>query len=186
MISYNPHVSVKVLDCSLFRRRAVVNEVYRQTIKHQLTYQLACCNFMEPIARTFFIPSGQNQFIRENFLNNAPFRRISISMNTKSAFTVDFQENPFHCQKFGLTELRIVRGVRAIVSVDATNNCRANIATMNAMSFNAEIPALPNNLFQNYYLLVFGLTSLQDAKEKIHYPELSGESIRLVMFSIAC
>ena len=107
-------------------------------------------------------------------------------MNTKSTFTGDFQKNPFHCHKFGLGELRIVRGGRAIVSVDATNNCRSYVATMNAMNFNAEIPALPNNLFQNYYLLVFGLTSLQDAGEKIHYPEFSGESIRLVMFSIAC
>ena len=28
MISYNPHVSLKVLECSLFTRRVVVNEVY--------------------------------------------------------------------------------------------------------------------------------------------------------------
>ena len=53
---------------------------------------------------------------------------------------------------------------------------------MKAMNFNEEIPALPNNLFQNYYVLVFDLTSLQDAGEIIHYPELSGESIRLEMF----
>ena len=30
---------------------------------------------------------------------------------------------------------------------------------------------------------MFDLTSLQDAGENIHYPELSGESIRLEMFS---
>ena len=55
MISYNPHVSIKVL-CSLFTRRVVVNEVYHQTIKYQLTHQPACYNFMETIA--FIIPSG--------------------------------------------------------------------------------------------------------------------------------
>ena len=53
---------------------------------------------------------------------------------------------------------------------------------MKAMNFNEEIPALPNNLFQNHYVLVFHLTSLQDARENIHYPELSGERIRLEMF----
>ena len=42
MITYNPHVSLKVLDCSLFTRRVVVNEVYHQTIKYQLTHQPAC------------------------------------------------------------------------------------------------------------------------------------------------
>ena len=125
MISYNPHVSLKVLDCSLFTRRVVVNEVYHQTIKHQLTHQPACCNFMETIARTFIILLGQNQVIQENVFNNAPIRRIAIAMNTNSAFTGHFQENPFHYQKFGLRELRIVRGGRAIVSVYTSNDCRA-------------------------------------------------------------
>ena len=173
MISYNPHVSLKVLDCSLFTRRVVVNEVYHQTIKYQLTHQPACYNFMETIARTFIIPSGQNQFIQENVFNNAPIRRIAIAMNTNSAF---------HYQKFGLRELRIVRGGRAIVSVDTSNDCRAYVTTMKAMNFNEEITALPHNQFQNHYVLVFDLTSLQDAGENIHYPELSGESIRLEMF----
>ena len=110
MISYNPHVSLRVLDCSLFTRRVVVNEVYHQTIKYQLTHQPACYNFMETIARTFIIPSGQNQFIHENVFNNAPIRRIAIAVNTNSAFTGHFQEIPFHYRKFGLRELRIVRG----------------------------------------------------------------------------
>ena len=51
---------------------------------------------METIARTFIIPSGKNQFIQENVFNNAPIRRIAIAMNTNSAFTGHFQENPFH------------------------------------------------------------------------------------------
>ena len=65
---------------------------------------------METIARTFIIPSRQNQFIQENVFNNAPIRRIAIAMNTNSAFTRHFQENPFHYRKFVLRELRIVRG----------------------------------------------------------------------------
>ena len=50
------------------------------------------------------------------------------------------------------------------------------------MNFNEEIPALPNHQFQKHYILVFDLTSLQDAGENVHYLELSGESIRLEMF----
>ena len=53
---------------------------------------------------------------------------------------------------------------------------------MKAMNFNEEISALPNHQFQNHYILVFNLISLQDDDENIHYPELSGESIRLEMF----
>ena len=36
--------------------------------------------------------------------------------------------------------------------------------------------------FQNHYILVFDLSSLKDAAEQLHYPELSGESLRLETF----
>ena len=103
-------------------------------------------------------------------------------MNTNSAFTGHFQENPFYYQKFGVRELRIVRGGRAVVSIDTTNNCRAYVSTLKAMNFNEEIPALPNDFFTDHYVLVFDLTSLQDAGEIVQYPELSGECLRLEMF----
>ena len=83
---------------------------------------------------------------------------------------------------FGLRELRIVRGVRAVVSIDTTNNCRAYVTTIKAMNFNEEIPALPNDFFTDHYFLVFDLTSLQDAGENVQYPELIGESVRFEMF----
>ena len=53
---------------------------------------------------------------------------------------------------------------------------------MKAMQFNEDFPALPMEGFQNHYILVFDLASLQDAAEHLHYPELSGDSLRLEMF----
>ena len=53
---------------------------------------------------------------------------------------------------------------------------------MKAMQLNEDFPALPMEDFQNHYILVFDVTSLQDAAEHLHYPELSGESLRLEMF----
>ena len=177
MISYNTHVSLKFFDCSLFTRRVVVNEVYHQTIKYQLTHQPAGYIFMGTVTRTLIIPSGQNQYIQENVFNNAPIRQVAIAMKSNSAFTGNFQENSFHYRKFGLRELRIVRGGRAVVSIDTTNNCRAYVTTMKAMIFSEEIPALPNDLFADHYVLVFDLTSLQDAGKNVLYPELNGESL---------
>ena len=105
---------------------------------------------METIAQTIIIPSGQNQFIKENVFNNAPIRQIAIAMNTNSAFTGHFLENPFHYRKVGLRELKIVRGGRANVSIDTTNNCTAYVTTMKAMSFSEEISALPNDFFADH------------------------------------
>ena len=53
---------------------------------------------------------------------------------------------------------------------------------MRAMNFNEEIPVLPNDFFTDHYVLVFDLTSLQDAGKNVHYPEISGENLCLEMF----
>ena len=123
---------------------------------------------METIARTFIIPSRQNQFIQENIFNNAPIRRVIVAMNTKSAVAGSFHENLFSYQQFHLREHRIIRGGRAIVSLDTTSPCRLYVTRMKAMQFNEDFPALPKEDF--HYILVFDLTSLQDAAEQLHYP----------------
>ena len=103
-------------------------------------------------------------------------------MNTNSAAAGSFHENPFNYQQFHLKELRIIRGGRAIISLDTTSPCRTYVTTMKTMQFNEDFPALPLEDFKNHYTLVFDLTSLQDASEHLHYPELSGENLGLEMF----
>ena len=42
-----------------------------------------------------------------------------------------------------------------------------------------KIPSIPIDEFKDHYVLVFDLTSMQDATENCHYPELVGEPLRL-------
>ena len=51
-------------------------------------------NFLKAPAKTFVIPARQNQFLQENYFNNS-IRRISIAMDTNSAFSGSFTETPF-------------------------------------------------------------------------------------------
>ena len=44
-------------------------------------------------------------------------------MNTNSAVAGSFHENRFNYQQFHLRELRIIRGGRAIISLDTTSLC---------------------------------------------------------------
>ena len=56
---------------------------------------------------------------------------------------------------------------------------------MKAMNFQDDIPSIPIDDFKDHYVLVFDLTSMQDATENCHYPELVGEPLRLeVNFTI--
>ena len=136
-------------------------------------------SYLETLAKTFLIPARQNQFIQENILNNAPVRRIAIAMNTNSAFTGPYTENPFWFHQFELREIRILRGSQPIVDFDAADNCRLYVTTMKAMNFQDDIPSIPIDNFKDHYVLVFDLTSMQDATENCHYPEIVGKPMRL-------
>ena len=47
------------------------------------------------------------------------------------------------------------------------------------MNFRSDILSFSIDNFKNHYLLVIEMTSMQDATENYHYPELAGEPLRL-------
>ena len=144
-----------------------------------LAYTPVEFNYLETLAKTFIIPARQNQFIQENIFNDAPVRRIAIAMNTNSAFTGSYTEKVFWYQQFELRQIRILRGGQPNVDFDAADNCRLYVTTMKAMNFQDDIPSIAIYNFKDHYVLVFDLTSMQDATENCHYPEVIGEPLRL-------
>ena len=100
-------------------------------------------------------------------------------MNTNSAFTGSYTKNSFWYQQFERRQIRILRGGRPIVDFDAADNCRLYVTTTKAINFQDDIPSIPIDNFEDDYVLVFHLTSMQDATENCHYPEIVGEPLRL-------
>ena len=100
-------------------------------------------------------------------------------MNTNSAFTGSYTKNHFWYQQFELGQIRIFRESQPIVDFDAADSCRFYVTTMKAMNFQDDIPSIPIDNFKDHYVLVFDLTSMQDATEKCRYAELNGEPLRL-------
>ena len=179
MISDNPNVSLGVVDCSLYTRRIALKDDYHKKRMDMLAYTPVEFNYLETLAKTFIIPARQNQFFQENIFNSAPVRRIAFAMNTNSAFTVSYTENLFWYQQLDLRQIRILRGGQPIVDFDAADNCRLYVTTMKAMNFQDDILSIPIDNFKDHYVLMFDLTSMQDATENCHYPELVGEPFRL-------
>ena len=179
IISDNPNVSLGNVDCSLYTRRIALKDIYHKKPMDMPAETPVEFNYLETLAKIFIIPARQNQFIQENIFNNAPVRRIALAMSTNSAFTGSYTENPFRYQQFDLRQIRILRGGQPFVDFDAADNCRLYLTTMKAMSFQDDIPSIPIDNFKEHYELVFDLTSMQDATENCHYPELNGEPLRL-------
>ena len=100
-------------------------------------------------------------------------------MNTNSAFTGSFTENPLWYQQLDLRLIRILRGGQPNVDFDTADNCRLYVSTMKGMNFQDDILSISNDDFNDHYVLVFNLTWMQDATKNCHYPELVGEPLRL-------
>ena len=179
MINDNTNVSLGIVDCSLYTRRIALKDDYHKKRMDMLAYTPVEFNFLETLAKTFIIPARQNQFIQENIFNNGPVHRTAIAMNTNSAFTGSFTENPFWYQQLDLRQIRILRGGQPIAGFDAADNCRLYVTRMKAMNFQDDIPSILIDNFKDHYVLVFDLTSMQDVTENCHYPELVGEPLRL-------
>ena len=95
MIRDNPNVSLGTVDCSLYTRCIAFKDDYHKKRMDMLAYAPVEYNYLETLGKTFIIPARQNQFFQQNIFNNAPIRRVAIAMNTNSAFTASFTENPF-------------------------------------------------------------------------------------------
>ena len=98
--------------------------------------------YLEIFAKTFNMPSRQNQFIQENFSNNAPIRRVAIATNTSSAFFGSFAENPLWYQQLNLRQIRTLRVGQPIVDFDTADNCHLYVTAMKAMNFQDDIPSI--------------------------------------------
>ena len=182
MISGNPNVNLGIVDCSLFTWRMMLKEDYHKKRMSHLPYAPVEYNYIETLAKTFFIPARQNQIIVENIINNAPIRRKAIAMNSNSAFTGSLAEKPFCYKQFNLRDIKRLRGGQPVVHNDRTDNCRLYLTTMKAMNFQDDIPSIPLDNFKDQYILVFDLTSMQNATEHCHYPEMIGEPLRLELY----
>ena len=169
--SDNPNVSLI--------RRIALKDDYNKKRMDTLAYVPVEFTFLETLAKTFIIPARQNQFIQENNFNNAPARRIAIAMIKNATFTGSYTESPLWYQQFDLGQIEVLRAGQSIGDFDAADNCRLYVTTMKAMNFQDDIPSTPIYIFKHHYVLVFELTSMQDATENCHYPELVGEPLRL-------
>ena len=76
-------------------------------------------------------------------------------------------------------KLEFLRGGQPIVDFDAADNFYLYVTTMKAMNFKDDIASIPIDNFKDHYVLVFDLTSMQDATENCLYPEPVGEPLRL-------
>ena len=168
IISDIPNVGLGIVDCSLHTRRIALKGDYHKKRMDMLAYTPVEFNYLETLAKTFIIPARQYQFIQENISNKAPVRRIAIAMNTNSAFSGSYTENPFWYQQFQVRQIRVLGCGQPTVEFDDVDSSRLYVTTMKAMNFQDDIPSILIHNFKNHYVLVYDFISIQDVAKIFH------------------
>ena len=108
-----------------------------------------------------------------------PIRRVIVALCVGTAFIGTNTANPFHYQKFGLREITIYRNgfATAGTPMSTTDNKRLYYNSMSALAYVENGHGIPLSEFANHYIMVFDLTSTQEATHDFIHPELTNSSL---------
>ena len=178
------HYKVVIHEAYLYVRKLRVTEAVIMAIEKTLLTHPAMYKYTEMVSRSLLIGNGVRTFVDDKVFQNEPIRRMAVVMNTNAAFNDSNRYNPYHYQKFNLTEITVlVNGTPAVgTPLDTVDNKRAYISTLDALAYGpSESHGIPLDEYENHYVLVFDFTSTQEASHDFIHPELTGSTIALHM-----
>ena len=165
----------------LYARKLAVSENVLTSIEKVLLKSPARYKYTEVIPKTFVIPGGQQSWKYEDIFSKEPIRRMAIAMNTNTAFAGSNDTNPYHYQKFDLRSITIFRNGTPIVGtpLDTVDDKRLYIQSLTALAFANSGHGINLANFPNHFVMVFDLTSTEEASKEFIHPELTGTRLSI-------
>ena len=170
MISDNPNVGLGSVDCLLYTRRIALKDDYHKKRMDNLAYTPLEFNYMETLANTFIDPAIHTNSLKKIFSTKLPLVELSLQWIQ----TLRLQDRT----------LKIFSGINNLIAKKYSEVVRQLLILMlpiifafmlrqwKQWTFKMISPHFEFDIFTEHYVLVFDLTSMQDATEKCHYPEV--------------
>ena len=139
----------------------------------------AIYRYNELITKTLLATTSQQSWKHEDIFTKEPIRRVIVALCVGRAFIGSNTANPFHYQKFGPIEKTIYRNgfAMAATPMSITDNKRLYYNSMSALAYVENGHGIPLSEFANHYIMVFDLTSTQEANHNFIHPELTNSSL---------
>ena len=176
----NKHYKVKIIEANLYVRKMTIADHVLTAIEKTLLKTPAVYRYTEVLPRTFLATTGIRSWSHEDIFSKEPVRRMIIAMATNQACLGTNHTNPFHYQKFNLSQIVVYRYGQPIVGtpVSTTFNRRIYFNTLEALDFlDKGGHGITLDNYPNHFILAFDLTSTQEASHDFIHPELTNCSI---------
>ena len=182
------HYKLKIVEANLYVRKMTLNDEVVSAIEKTLLTSPAAYPYFETLTKTFLASTGLHSWKQEDIFAREPIRRLAICLNTNEAFLGNNMQNPFHFQKFDLEQIYICRNGLPVADspISTTDNKRLYFNTISDLAYidNGHGISLPD--YPNHFIMVFDLTSTQQASHDFIHPELTNCSISIELkFSAA-
>ena len=176
----NKHYKSRIVEANLYVRKMTIADLVLTAIEKILLKTPGVYRYKEVLPRTFLATTGIISWSHEDIFSKEPVRRMIIAMATNQAYLGTNRTNPFHYQKFNLSQIVFYRNGQPIVGtpVSTTLNHRIYFNTPEALDFldkGGHSITLEN--YPNHFILAFDLTSTQQASHDFIHPELTNCSI---------
>ena len=182
------HYKVQIVEANLYVRKMTVNDNVVASIERTLTKSPAIYPYFETLSKTFLASTGQWGWKQEDIFAREPIRRLAICMATNESFVGNHRQNPFHYQKFNLDQISIYRNGLPIADspISTANIKRLYFNTLSDLAYIDNGHGISLEDYPNHFVMVFDLTSTQQASHDFIHPELTNSSISIELkFSTA-
>ena len=174
------HYKVRIVEANLCVRKMTIADHVLTAIEKTLLMTPAVYRYTEVLPRTFLATTGKRSWSHEDIFLKEPVRRMIIVMATNQAYLRTNRTNPFHYQKFNLSQIVVYRNGQPIVGtpVSKTFNHCIYFITLEALDFlDKGGHGKTLEIYPNHFILAFDWTSTQEASHDFIHPEHTNCSI---------
>ena len=176
------HYKVKIIEANLYVRKMTLNDDALSAIEKTLLNSPASYPYFETLTKTLLASAAVvHSWKQEDIFSWEPIRRLAICLNTNEAFLGDNIRNPFHFRKFDLEQICIYRNGLPIADspISTTDDKRLYFNTISDLAYIDNGHGVSLTDYPNHFLMVFDLTSPQQASHDFIHPELTSCSISI-------
>ena len=170
---------LKFESANIYVRKMTVSDHVVNAIEKTLIKTPAIYRYNEVITKNFLVQAGSSMWKHEDIFTKEPIRRLIVAMSSSESFNGTNNVNPFHFQKFDLREIIIYRNGFPVAGtpINTEDDKRIYFNSMGALAYVENGHGIPLAEFPNHYIMVFDLTSTQEATHDFIHPELTNSSI---------
>ena len=165
-----------------------LNDDVVSAIEKTLLTRPASYPYLEILTKTFLATTVLHSWKQEDIFARETIRSLAICLNTNEAFLRNNRQNPFIFRKFDLEQIYIYRnGLPAADSpISTSDDKRLYFNTITDLAYIDNGHGIGLTDYTNHFIMVFDLTSTQQASHNFFHPELTNSSISIELkFSAA-